>query len=360
MKLIFYPIKSKSNDYVNLMVKSLEENGNEVLNKNWNGDYSLIVNSLIAALRYNKVIFHFNWIEDNAVDKSIKSKFKCFLILLFFKTFHFFGGKLVWTMHNNRGHNCDYSVQEEFIKSFLSYVDLVVVHCSESRRILEERYRYSKSKILFVPHGNYCSIIDDSVNVEHEKKNDKGLIMLYFGSISEYKGVDKLILAFKMIHDKDGVQLRICGKPNSKQLLDRIIECAGKTENIFLNLNFLSNSELSREIKESDIVILPYEKDSMQNSGSAIMAFSCGKPVIISLFGYIKDIKKMPFVLTYDYNTKEEQIKNLKNRMETIIDLKKDNERLLKEMGKQARAFAKRELDWNVIGNRISVEYDRL
>lgn len=354
MDIIFYPPYSDSNDYINLFVNSLESNGCRVINKAWNGDIKLILYSMLKVISHKNVIFHFNWLEDNAARKGLLARIKCELLLIFFKIFGLCGGKLVWTMHNARSHNEDNRYQEYFIKRMLKYISLVVVHCSESIEILQLNYGYSEKKILFVPHGNYCSVIKQYPS--EKNKNYNKFRILYFGSISYYKGVEKLIKAFNCDFLNENAELVICGKVNDTLLEDRIRLCARQNVNIKLDLRYISNEELGAYISSCDAIVLPYEKESMQNSGSAILAISCGKPIIIPVFGYIKDILDKDFVFSYDYSDESDQIIKLRMKMQEICSIYINNPKIIYNAGCNAKLFAERELDWDTIVKRI-IEY---
>lgn len=358
MEIVFYPTKNSTNPYASMSTSAIEQVGFKVINKEWNSDMELIFKSCFRALLRHDIVFHFNWLEDNASRKGLVAKIKCKLLLLFFSTFHKLGGKIVWTMHNSKSHNstCDY--QEVFIKKMLRYIDCVVVHCSESVTILSEKYEYPSNQVLFVPHGNYCNEMEKHLK---ESKNDSSKVhFLYFGMISQYKGVEKLIKAFNTPEIYEKADLKICGKVNNASLKGNIEKLAENCNSIYLDLNFIPDNILGEYISDADIIVLPYEKESMQNSGVAIMALSCGKPIVSSQFGYIKDIADKNFVFSYDYSSEENQIKILRRTLMEICKLEEDSPNYLKKIGKSAEQFSKQELDWNLIAKKITNRYLQL
>ena len=245
--------------------------------------------------------------------------------------------------------------EKNFIRKFLRYVNLVIVHCSESKQLLFREYNVQESFVINVPLGNYLSTITH-IEKKTERTNTR---FLYFGMISKYKGVLTLIKAFNQLQ-KENTELYICGKPFSDDYKRKIETLTCNNPNIHLKLVFLTDDELSQEVKNADFIVLPYDKESMQNSGAAIFAISCGKPIIIPLFGYIKDIKDKSFILAYDYNTNKDAINNLKLKMEEAWSLKKYHPEELIKMEDEADMFAKTELDWNIIATKITEGYKRI
>lgn len=355
MKIIFYPPQSSSNDYINLIVSSLEKEA-EVVNKKWHSDIQLVVGSLLTVLRYKRVVLHFNWIEDNATDESLNGRLKCYLLLIFMRLFHLIGGKLFWTMHNVKSHNATSDYQPNFIYKMLRNIDGVVIHSKQTIDILKNIYHYNEKKILYVPHGNFCKVMDPYISMPSEYSDS--IHYLYFGSISEYKGVTKLIEAYRLFSNNRNTKLLICGKVNKEALKEKIVSLSVTLDSVSLDLSFIDNKKLGEYISWSDVIVLPYEKESMQNSGSAIMAFSCGKPVIIPEFGYINEIKDFPFVFSYDYCDKRTQILALETSLKTTYDLEVNSRGTLKQYGIAARKFAETQLDWKLIASKIVKKYE--
>ena len=94
----------------------------------------------------------------------------------------------------------------------------------------------------------------------------------------------------------------------------------------------------------------------MQNSGAMIQAFSNAKPVIISEFGYVVDIREKSFVFSYDYNSPESEKRKLLAQINNTINKKEE----LKNLGILAKEFADTELNWNLIGKKIVKVYKNI
>jgi len=128
----------------------------------------------------------------------------------------------------------------------------------------------------FSPEIN--SIIPDKV---------KGEYFLYYGRLSNEKGIKTLVNAWKRLDNRH--TLKIAGDGSLYRELERDISQAG-TKNIQL-LGYKTGEELNGIIKGASFVIVPsecYENNPM----TIIEAYSMGKPVIGSNVGGIPEILK--------------------------------------------------------------------
>jgi beta-1,4-mannosyltransferase len=99
----------------------------------------------------------------------------------------------------------------------------------------------------------------------------------YFGLIRRYKGVDRLLAAFRdMPRD---ASLRIGGRPSSPDLAASLEGLAAGDDRVRLDLRFLEDREVVDLVGASELVVLPYRE--MHNSGGALTTLSLGRPVLM-------------------------------------------------------------------------------
>lgn len=363
MKVCFEPILSNENAYVNNIVNALKRNGIVFCNENIQGKKEKAYNYLKWLFSKEKIIFHFNWVENITAKKSLKFKVIEKLYLAFVCIAHILGKKVVWTMHNTVSHHCtDIKRTEKFLNSWIKRMDLIVVHCNESKEYLINKYNYNEEQICLVPHGKY-----DTNEINQNKltalKNKYGIhneiIYMYFGKIDDYKNIPLLIEAFEKLNLKDA-KLLICGSfaTGISNDVRFWIENHKYDNNVILDSRFIPEEEISTLLKIADVLVLPYDRTSMQNSGAAILAISNGVPFIIPEFGYINDIKEFPFVHTYSYQDDNEHLKNLS--YEVLKFYSNFDRNILDEISKEEKNFAKTNLDWNEIGKKIIIRYKKL
>lgn len=355
MNVYFIPTYSDENDYLNNITNGLIANGVNVLSEKSKGKTKAIFESILSAVKHDEYIVHFNWIENKVKSRCFKDYINFIIIKIWIGILRWFKAKICWTMHNKVPHNrCKNDMTADFYSWFLPKCDMILVHCCESEKILRESYNYN-GLILNVPHGNYCNNYHDTVDY----KNISAGQFLYFGAVSKYKNVPILIESFeRVLNQYPFAKLRICGRCRDAQLDEEICSIVNETKNIEYVNDFLSQEELDEELKTCCAVVLPYDKESMLNSGSAIMSMSRGRAIIIPDFGYISDIKDEDFILAYDYTDKDSHINNLADTWIKAINESMVNSDYWEIIGKRAYKFADENLDWNNICKEICESYD--
>lgn len=356
INVYFIPTFSDENDYLKNITKGLTNNNVTVLSDGCIDRRKAPFESIYYAIKYKNYLVHFNWIENKVNNKTVKAYLNFIIIKIWISLLKLFGAKIVWTMHNKKPHASEKSnLIEYFYSYFVKKCDLIVVHCSESISILKNDMNYH-GKTIFIPHGSYCSSMEKITNDNMEK-----LRFLYFGAVSRYKNIPILVKAYEqVIKNFPNVKLSICGKCRDEKLDLEIKNACDKNVGINYNNKFLTDDELSKELEKCCAVILPYDKQSMLNSGSAIMAFSKGRSIIISEFGYIKDIKNRKFVNSYDYDAEESHEYSLEKTWENAIEKSYVQNNYWEDMGHEAYLFAREELDWNRICCRLAQAYQEI
>ena len=353
MKILFHPPKS-NNDYINLLIAHLEKEGIQIINKENNSDLSFILKALFGSKKNFPKLMHLNWIEENAALPGIKAKIKCKLLMILFKIYKKSGGKIVWTLHNSKSHKQNAINQDKFISQLLKLTDLVLIHTKQSQMILNY-FDYNK-EILYVPIGNYYETM--SQHLLPKNLSPKKPTFFYFGTIAPYKGISRLLEIWNNDSIRTRANLIVWGKPNNEIDSNELMQLARRNESVLLKLDYIDDKTLAYEFSKCDIAIFPFNKDSMQNSASAIMALTCATPVLTSEFGYMLDIKEEPFVFTYDYCNEFEHRESLMSMILKVISIWEEDSTSLVNLGKQAQSFALKYLDWNNIIKEIVNKYE--
>ncbi|MDQ1584396.1 MAG: beta,4-mannosyltransferase [Microbacteriaceae bacterium] len=124
-----------------------------------------------------------------------------------------------------------------------------------------------------IPHGHYRDWFASYPKAERIPRR-----LAYFGLIRRYKGVDRLLSAFRSTTDRE-VTLRVGGKPSSGELARHLLELAGSDDRIELTLEFLADAELVDLVSSAELVVLPYRE--MHNSGGVLTSLSLDRPVLV-------------------------------------------------------------------------------
>ncbi|WP_368490076.1 glycosyltransferase [Clostridium sp. BJN0013] len=361
MKVYFFPPSSPFNSYIDMITNVLGNNGVEIINKKYQSKSAKFLSSFLAIIKGTE-IYHFNWIENKASFNSLKNRIICEGIFLWLRFIKFTGGKLVWTMHNKESHfserEKDRTFYKEFLAKFIPMVDMVLVHASETKDFLIKDYNYPASQICFVPHGSYIS--DDLKEVKLLPRTPQ-FTVLAFGMVNRYKNIPLLIRAFRKANIPDA-KLVICGKCSKEEagLAEEIQSELDGCDNVVYDNRFIPDDEVHTIFEKSDIAVLPYDKGSMINSGAAIMAFSQSKPIIVSRFGFMKDIEDRDFVYCYDYDNETDHEEKLAKYFRQLNDKYQKDPMIFRQLGLKAHQYAVDELNWENICADIVEFYKKI
>jgi beta-1,4-mannosyltransferase len=127
---------------------------------------------------------------------------------------------------------------------------------------------------VLIPHGHYRDWF-----AEHPQPESVPGRFAYVGLIRRYKGVDTLLRAFRETSAREGLSLHVSGRPSSEELATTLRDLASPDPRISLKLAFLSDAELVAEVREAEVVVLPYRE--MHNSGGTLAALSLSRPVLV-------------------------------------------------------------------------------
>ena len=358
MKVFFYPPSLPHNPYFDNIISGLEANGVTIVNKHDSNKTEWIL-SMLKAMFSHTDFFHFNWIENRSANASSKNRLICKGILIWLDLIKLSGGKLAWTMHNRESHDVDgdRSFHHTFMRSMISKMDMILVHAAESRDQLISEYDFPGERICYAPHGNYLSQDEPEPCIySHDK-----LRLLSFGHIRNYKNIPMLIDVFSEL-DYPDTELYILGKCRKEDagLKEEILSAISDNSSVFFEDRTVPDDQVNTVFENTDIVVLPYDKSSMINSGAAILAFSRGKPIISSCFGAIRELQGTDFVYTYDYDSPSDHKEKLKAVISRVHQDWTSDHGILAVKGKHAYRYARESLSWNNICATIADKYREL
>jgi len=200
------------------------------------------------------------------------------------------GKKIILTIHNVKPH------EKSFIKNWLNIsvlklADEFIVH-SENNKKQFLGLTKTKKKISVIPHGIIQMKKTKLTNLFLRKKygfkkNDR--ILLFFGNIRDYKGLDVLLDSLRNIQNKS-VRLIIAGNPwGSFERYEKQIKENNLKQKCTLFLGFNSEQKLSELFKLSDLVIFPY-KEFEASSGAGTVALFYEKPLVVTNVGGLPNL----------------------------------------------------------------------
>ena len=176
-----------------------------------------------------------------------------------------------------------------FTKYFVKPVDAFI---TMSEKVLLDLRLFEKNKpAQIVPHPLYDNFGDKVSKEEARKKlgiNHQEFVMLFFGFIRNYKGLDILLDAIKIIKDKENpnfnFKVLIAGEfYEDRKKYDEQIEKLGIGNLLILHTDFIADSEVKYYFCAADMVIQPYRNSTQ--SGVTPLAFHYEVPMIVTNVG---------------------------------------------------------------------------
>jgi glycosyltransferase involved in cell wall biosynthesis len=196
--------------------------------------------------------------------------------------------KILAVCHNISPH--EKKPGDDFLtRYFLTRVDYYILLSTQVENDLKKIISNPKSKVLPHPiYSRFGNSVDKQLALKFLNLKEKKYL-LFFGFIREYKGLDILIEAMKLLKAKDEINLIVAGEfyQNEKQYLE-IIKKYDLSDRILLFNDFIQTNDVKYYFSVCDAVILPYRNATQ--SGIVQMAINFNKPVIAANVGGIGEV----------------------------------------------------------------------
>jgi glycosyltransferase involved in cell wall biosynthesis len=264
------------------------------------------------------------------------------------------GKPVVFTVHNVLSHDGS-KLFETASRWLFRLGDHFIVHTRQNRRQMKIHYGIPEDRISIISHGSLDFHVNrqaDQAKSRQELNIDpRQKVILLFGAIRPYKGVDTAIKALvQVLREVPESILLIAGKlwqkwePYQQLIAERGIENAVRTF-----LEYIPSAEVYRYFEAADLVILPYHHFDSQ-SGIGVTAVSFRKPMIVSDVGGLPDlVKKDKYVVPP--NAPEILAR-------VIVDCIADQQQLAAMTADAAEVAA--ELSWSSIAQKTCAIYNNL
>lgn len=167
-----------------------------------------------------------------------------------------------------------------------------IVHAGEEGEALKKIIR--SPDCIVTPHPTYNTFRFENMSKEQArerlgiKKETK--ILLFFGYVRRYKGLEYLLRAMPLILQKEeNIQLWIVGEFGAdREEYFRIIEELEIGKWVKAVASYTPDREVEKYFAASDLVVLPYI--SATQSGIVQIAYGFEKPVVVTRVGGLSDV----------------------------------------------------------------------
>ena len=176
-------------------------------------------------------------------------------------------------------------------KFFFSSVDYFILLSNSVKKDLLSIVPDAKQKVLFHPvYSNFGNSISKEearqfLNIQEER------VLLFFGFIRDYKGLDILLEAIAILKSQLRFKLVIAGEFYSNE--DKYLELIDKLDLkdwVSLHSDFIPQDEVKYYFSACDVVVLPYK--SATQSGIVQIANNFNKPMISTNVGGLGEVIK--------------------------------------------------------------------
>jgi glycosyltransferase involved in cell wall biosynthesis len=228
-------------------------------------------------------------------------------------------------------------------------MDAVVVHTREGVAYVEEELGMPAGRTHRIPHGalDYLTRLPGERPLPPELAAVEGPVILMFGIVRPYKGLEVLLDAFRGLR---GAELWVVGR--SAMPMAPFHEQAGRAEGrVRFVTRHVEDEEVPALFRRADVVALPYR--SIDQSGVLQTALAFGKPVVMSAVGGFPEVVQEHGA---GMLVPPGDAVALAEALQTLLD---DEERRA-ELGAAAAAAAAGPYSWEEIGRRTLALYRSL
>lgn len=182
-----------------------------------------------------------------------------------------------------------------FTKYFIGAVDSFI---TMSKKVHQDLSNFTQKKAITCSHPLYDSfgnIMPKEAARKHLGLPDDENIILFFGFIRKYKGLDLLLEALKIVATKNiasqkaPIKLLIAGEYyEGKENYQSLIESLGIQNLIYAFTEFIPQDEVQYYLNACDFVIQPYRNATQ--SGVTPLAYHFEKPMLVTNVGALPDM----------------------------------------------------------------------
>jgi glycosyltransferase involved in cell wall biosynthesis len=165
-------------------------------------------------------------------------------------------------------------------------MDALVSHSAAGADGVAETLGVDRDRIRVIRHGafDYLTRITDRLRLPAELAGAEGPVVLCFGLIRPYKGIDVLVEAFR---DLEHAELWVVGR--AMMDISPLRELAARCRSTVRFVpRFITDPEIPALFERADLVVLPYRE--ADQSGVLYTALAFGKPIVATAVGGFTDV----------------------------------------------------------------------
>lgn len=211
--------------------------------------------------------------------------------VLLFALCRWLGIRVVMTVHNVLPHE-PRSFDKTLYSLYYRLADALILHSEQNRcQLLEMVPKLDKRWLHVVELGNYEHFRDLELDRQTARRQlglpPQAQVVLFFGALRPYKGVDLLIEAVGPVRRACPAALFVVAGHvlvgEGAQYERQAAALGLRSEDLELRFSYLSTAHAVAYVCASDLVVLPYREISQ--SAVLLWAYSFGRPVLATRVG---------------------------------------------------------------------------
>lgn len=266
--------------------------------------------------RESKIVY-LNWYENLETEKPLFVLFKFFFKVITLYYIRYSRLVTITSFHNKEAH-------AKICPSLAKYLFELVIKVSDHIIVFNkcgytdlERYLSKEEierKARLVPPVNYIGhypfVRHEWINRIQERHQMK---VLFAGRMNQaYKNVPMIMEIAKRLQDYD-ICFVFAG--NAKECKNEYLRLTEGLRNVVTELRYVKDDEMAHLLEMCDLLIIPYNVESISNSGTARLAFSYARTVICPDIPFLEDIPH-DLIYTYTYSDRADHKRKVE---ETIL-----------------------------------------
>jgi len=255
-------------------------------------------------------VLHTHWKPTSRIRgrSALKVAARAAGLLLIFQIARLRGIRVIWTAHNLETHDSSVAhpaLERCYWSTLPKLLDAVISLTASAVPLLHERYPGLRDvPTWIIPHGNYRNVYPQHATRDAARARfgiaPGARVFTFVGQIRPYKNVIALIRAFRELEDEHAILL-IGGMVKLKEERAEFDALIAADSRIHVVPRFVPDDELQYFLAAADLIVLPFA--SVLNSGSAILALSFDRPVLVPALGALTDLAAQignGWVITYE------------------------------------------------------------
>jgi glycosyltransferase involved in cell wall biosynthesis len=214
------------------------------------------------------------------------------------------GGTFVWSIHEVLPHDCRFPDVEVGLRRRLAEM-ADAVHVLHDSTVDEVRplYAVDRGKVFVVEHPLYTGAYEDFVRRSAARASlgldDDAVLLLAFGAIRPYKGLERLVRAVPGLRaDAGDVRLIIAGRRFPHEDPAPLRSLVDETEGVTMIDDGAPAEAVHILFRAADVAVLPYH--GVLNSGVLMLALTFGVPVVAPRNPVTEDMAASGLVRLFD------------------------------------------------------------